>query len=165
MAFLGHHGKTEALLARRVEKSCRWMPVMLKISRYFVGVVRQRWRSVSAESARPHFDGFYCASFLIAAHGMPTSGRKALSPREKLCIPRVRGCTLPANGIRNFTRLVPFLHTFAANIREYLHAARLRSCWAKRNSVLLSAYKKKTLHKYIIIYMLHARVDKLKWIN
>ncbi|KAL0133058.1 hypothetical protein PUN28_000661 [Cardiocondyla obscurior] len=43
-------------------------------------------------------------------HGTPPATSKALSPRRKLCIPRVRGCTLPTNCLRNFTRpLSPFL--------------------------------------------------------
>jgi len=54
----------------------------------FVGLVIRQRRSVSAEFARLHFDGFYCAS-LLSSPRHAASDRKALSLREKLCIPRV----------------------------------------------------------------------------
>lgn len=52
-------------------------------------------------------------------HGTLARLQSSVALREKLCIPRVRGCTLPANGLRNFTRHVPFLHFLAASIHEY----------------------------------------------
>lgn len=87
-------------------------------SRYRV-VLRHRrpvpsvhWRrSVLVESARLHLGDIYCV-FLIAVGppppatvARPSVCKDAVVLREKLCIPRVRGCTLPASNFRNFFRL------------------------------------------------------------
>jgi hypothetical protein len=118
VAFLGRHGKTEALLARWRNRvgGCPLCSKYRAVS----------WASLSTNGDWPprytretSLRRPLSRVFFYCRHSMPPATSEALSLREKLCIPRVRGCTLPANGLRNFTRLVPFLHSFAANIPEY----------------------------------------------
>jgi len=62
-------------------------------------------------------------------HGTLGRLQSSVALREKLCIPRVRGCTLLANGLWNFTRHVPFLHFIAASIHEYAKLTQVLGSW------------------------------------
>lgn len=106
--FLGRHGKTEVVLAHIVEtvsaqaRYTQNIPMLSTSSPFYKWLHTRQWQSVSAGSAKLHLDGAHCVSFIATAAEWARAPAKTPSLREKLCIPRVRECTLPteaASGI------------------------------------------------------------------
>jgi len=145
VVFLGRHGKTEVLRTHR-RNHVDECSLCLKYHGFVDLVIRQR-RSVSAEFARLHFDGFYCAS-LLSPPRHAASDRKALSLREKLCIPRVYAGVRYPRTVSGISLASRPLSSFLCRKYSTIRAACLRSFSAKHSKSRVPLKKKNIKYKY-----------------
>lgn len=139
VTFLNRNGEIEALLTHESNHGLCW---------------KYRDASANDDRCRRGIADISLRRLLLRLsyrhHGTLARLQSSVALREKLCIPRVRGCTLPANGLWNFTRHVPFLHFIAASIHEYAKLTQVLRSWNTWDADDINHYYQIERYKYII---------------